>query len=95
MGSNMATELADKDLFPNLTLEDAIGMHLRGNHYPPVPLSMVKPCIEAIDAYNCGEGETLIPLPEGVSWRGQLSAPAYSIIQAHHLDAWLDIDEDY
>jgi len=95
MGSNMATELADKDLFPNLTLEDAIGMHLRGNHYPPVPLSMVPVCIEAINAYNEDEGSRLIPLPEGVSWRGSLEAPAYAIIEAHHLDAWLDIEEDY
>jgi hypothetical protein len=94
MGSNMATELADKDLFPNLTLEDAIGMHLRGNHYPPVPLSMVQPCIDAIDAFNEGEGDRMITLPEGVSWRGQLDAPAYAIIEAHHLDAWLEYDMD-
>lgn len=95
MGSNMATELADKDLFPNLTLEDAIGMHLRGNHYPPVPLSMVPVCIEAINAFNEDrEGDKMIKLPEGVSWRGQLEAPAYSIIEAHHLDAWLDLDMD-
>lgn len=95
MGSNMAMELADKDLFPNITLEDAIGMHLRGNHYPPVPLSMVPVCIEAIDAYNEGDASVMVKLPEGVSWRGQLEAPAYAIIEAHHLDAWLDIDEDY
>ena len=50
MGSNFATELADKDLF-DLDLETAIGYHLQGNHYPPVPLSMVQPCIDAIDAY--------------------------------------------
>lgn len=95
MGSNMAMELADSDLFPNLTLEDAIGMHLRGNHYPPVPLSMVQPCIEAINAYNEDEGSRMITLPDGVSWRGAIEAPAYAIIEAHHLDAWLDIEEDY
>lgn len=94
MGSNMATELADKDLFPNLTLEDAIGMHLRGNHYPPVPLSMVPVCIEAIDAFNEGDASVMVKLPEGVSWRGQLEAPAYAIIEAHHLDAWLQYDMD-
>ena len=43
MGSNFATELADNDLF-DLDLETAIGYHLQGNHYPPVPLSMVQPC---------------------------------------------------
>ena len=34
-----------------IDMESAIAMHLRGNHYPPVPSSMVSPCIEAIDAY--------------------------------------------
>jgi hypothetical protein len=92
MGSNMAMELADKELFPNITLEDAIGMHLRGNHYPPVPLSMVPVCIEAIDAFNEGDASVMVKLPEGVSWRGQLEAPAYAIIEAHHLDAWLQYD---
>lgn len=90
----MAMELADKDLFPNLTLEDAIGMHLRGNHYPPVPLSMVPVCIEAIDAFNEGDASVMVKLPEGVSWRGQIEAPAYAIIEAHHLDAWLQYDMD-
>lgn len=94
MGSNMAMELADKDLFPNITLADAIGMHLRGNHYPPVPLTMVQPCIDSIDAFNEGEGDRMITLPEGVSWRGNLEAPAYAIIEAHHLDAWLEYDMD-
>ena len=46
MGLSTALDLAE-----NLDLESAIGYHLQGNHYPPVPLSMVQPCIEAIDAY--------------------------------------------
>ena len=93
MGSNFATELADgtlNDLGINLDIETQIEMHLRGNHYPPVPSSMVKPCIEAIDAVNdLGLWEAPIELPEGVSWRGETHAPASAIIEAHHLDAWL------
>jgi hypothetical protein len=93
MGSNMATEMTDgtlSDLGINLDIESQIGIHLRGNHYPPVPSSMIKPCIEAIDAVNdAGLWDLDIPLPEGVSWRGNTTAPARSIIEAHHLDAWL------
>lgn len=93
MGSNFATELADgtlNDLGIQLDIETQIEMHLRGNHYPPVPSSMVKPCIEAIDAVNdLGLWEAPIELPEGVSWRGETHAPASAIIEAHHLDAWL------
>jgi len=93
VGSNFATELADgtlSDLGIQLDIETQIEMHLRGNHYPPVPSSMVKPCIEAIDAVNdLGLWEAPIELPEGVSWRGETHAPASAIIEAHHLDAWL------
>ncbi len=33
------------------SLEIALEWHLTHNHYPPVPVSMVGPCVEAIDAY--------------------------------------------
>lgn len=89
MGSNFATELADSDLFPELDLETAIGIHLQSNHYPPVPLSMVEPCIEALDAYYEEDFDRAIEMPEGVSYRGQTHAPAWAIVQQHHLEAWL------
>ena len=93
MGSNFATEMADgtlDDLGIHLTIEDQISIHLRANHYPPVPEYMVPVCIEAIDAVNdLGLSDLEIPLPDGVSWRGLTTAPAWAIIEAHHLDAWL------
>jgi len=92
MGSNFATELADNDLF-DLDLETAIGYHLQGNHYPPVPLIMVQPCIDAIDAIHAGDGDTLIDMPEGVSYRGKTQAPAWAIAEQHHLQAWLPEDD--
>jgi hypothetical protein len=85
MGRNFAEDLA---LMPNLSMESAIGMHLRANHYPPVPLSMVSICIEAIDAYWEDDISREITLPEGISWKGKESAPAWAIIENHHLDAW-------
>jgi hypothetical protein len=93
MGNNMATELADKDLFPELDLEMAISIHLQSNHYPPVPLSMVEPCIEAIDAYYEEDFDRAIEMPEGVSYKGKTHAPAWAIIEQHHLGAWLPQEE--
>ena len=89
MGYNTALDLANE-----LDLEVAIGYHLQGNHYPPVPLSMVQPCIDAIDAYYDEDYGREINLPEGISWRGQDSAPAHAIVDAHHLDPWLPQYED-
>jgi hypothetical protein len=88
MGSNFANDLANNDLL-ELDLERQIGIHLTGNHYPPVPLSMVQPCIDAIDAYYDEDYSREIALPEGVLWRGQVTAPADAIIDQHHLSAWL------
>jgi hypothetical protein len=92
MGNNFATELATGALGP-ISIEDQIAMHLNGNHYPPVPLTMVKPCIEAIDAYWEDDLDAKIELPEGVLWRGETTAPAWSIIEGHHLSAWCTEDD--
>ena len=78
-----------------LGLEAGLAIHLQANHYPPVPVAMVQPCIDAIDAYYEEDYGREINLPEGISWRGQTSAPAHAIIEAHHLDAWLPQEEYY
>ena len=89
MGYNTALDLSTE-----LDLEVALGYHLQGNHYPPVPLSMVEPCIEAINAFYDEDYNREIALPQGVLWRGQVTAPASAIVEQHHLEAWLP-EEDY
>jgi hypothetical protein len=84
MGYNTSLDLAE-----NMDIRTSLRYHLTGNHYPPVPVSMVDACLDAIDAYHDEEYDRLIKLPEGVFWRGEDSAPASAIAEAHHLDAWL------
>jgi hypothetical protein len=91
MGMNTALDLAENI---DISLEQAIGYHLQGNHYPPVPLSMVAPCIEALDAAREMDAMRQIEMPEGVLYKGKTTAPAWAIIEQHHLDAWLPQDED-
>lgn len=93
MGRLHAEEFANMSAEGEVSLRDAIGMHLRTNHYPPVPLSMVEPCIEAIDAGNEGDIDREIEMPEGVSYRGNTTAPAWAIIEQHHLDSWIEREE--
>ena len=85
MGSNLAYDLANGEL----DLSTAIEIHLTSNHYPPVPKSMVLPCIEALEAYWEDETDREIQMPEGVTYLGKDTAPAWAIIEQHHLDAWL------
>jgi len=91
MGSNLAQELAGGEF--NISLEQQIAVQLRNNHYPPVPLSMVQPCIEAINACNDGNSGELIDLPDGISWRGEPTAPAYAIVEGHRLEPWIDYED--
>jgi len=84
MGYTTAVSLSEE-----LDLEVALGYHLQGNHYPPVPLSMVEPCIEAIDAYWEEDFDRAIEMPKGVFYKGKTNAPAWAIVEQHHLDAWL------
>ena len=91
MGSVTALGIQDSVL----DLETQIAYHLQGNHYPPVPLSMVQPCIEAIDAYYDNDAMRFIAMPEGVFYKGMSHAPAWAVIEQHHLDFWLPQDDEY
>ena len=94
MGRVTASDLATNGEEYGLSMTQSLEIHLRYNHYPPVPISMVAVCISAIESYNANlNGDELIQLPEGVSWRGQTSAPAIAIIESHHLDEWCNCDE--
>ena len=89
MGYNTAVDLST-EFDTEYDLEMAISIHLQSNHYPPVPLSMVQPCIDAIDAAWNQDYNLMIELPQGVTYRGgATSAPAYAIIENHHLDPWI------
>lgn len=91
MGSVTALGIQDSVL----DLETQLAYHLQGNHYPPVPLSMVQPCIEAIDAYYDNDAMRQISMPDGVFYKGMSHAPAWAIIEQHHLDFWLPQDDEY
>lgn len=91
MGYNFASDLANLDI----DLHTSLSLHLTTNHYPPVPTSMIEPCIEAIDAFLEWDYDRMIDLPEGVLWRNQTSAPAHAIVEAHHLDAFIDDAESF
>jgi len=95
MGNITSQDLSDNDY--GLSLENSLAIHLQSNHYPPVPLAMVAVCISTIASYNesGGDCDGLIKLPKGVSWRGQDSTTAWTIIENFHLAEWCVSDYDY
>lgn len=90
MGNRTAIEIAES----GISLEQGLAWHLQGNHYPPVPTTMVTPCVKAIEAMNEGDFQREIELPDGVLYKGRAYAPASAIAEAHHLDAFIE-QEDF
>lgn len=90
MGAQTARELAE---LGSDNREQAIEFHLVSNHFPPIPRSMVSVCVDAIEWASVGEWDRLLPLPEGVGYKGLTVAPVSAIISAHHLEAWLEDGE--
>ena len=80
-----------------VSYDAALTWHLTSNHYPPVPLSMLTACKQAIEACIEEESDRSIELPSGTSWRGNSSAPAWAIVEGHHLESFIagDEEEDY
>lgn len=87
MGAMTARDLAE---LGSENLRQSLEWHLTSNHYPPIPSSMIDPCIEAINAYREEDYQKLISLPEGVGYKGLTVAPASAIVEAHHLESWLE-----
>lgn len=94
MGSIFAMDLAEQAK-TKIQLENAVRTHLLYNHYPPIPSSMVGPCVRAIEYANQGEYDKKVRLPEGMTYKGKRLAPVDAVIEAHHLEFFLEQDEDY
>lgn len=92
MGRMYAEGITDTDL----SLEQQLEWHLRGNHYPPVPVTMVPVCRDVVKHLNDGgDVNQHFVLPTPSTWRGKNSAPAWAIAEGHHLDPWLIDGEEY
>ena len=74
-----------------INLEAAVSWQLQSNHYPPVPQTMVGSCCEAIMAVADDEAENDIDLPDGITYRNDAFAPAWAIVEAHHLGPFVDM----
>lgn len=93
MGTMRAMEMAEAAASGEISLDQALGYHLQVNHFPPVPGEMVPVCKQAIELANQGDWDAEVFLPDGITYRDQLTAPVSAIVEAHHLDAFLEGEE--
>lgn len=90
MGMMTAMAFTETDV----TLEDQLAMHFRGNCYPPIPLFMIPVAVAAIDAYRDEDYYRPIELPDGVSFADSKTVEACDAVDQLFLRAWL-IQDDY
>ena len=90
MGAQFARDLAGTE---SLTLEQQLHYHLTANFYPPIPSSMVQPCLDAIEAFYDDALDRAIELPGGITYRGNAYAPAGALLEQHRLEPWLDYED--
>lgn len=95
MGSMHALDYANGVADEVMTLETALHLHLRSNHYPPIPLDMVSVAVEAIDNANGGDFDAHVDLPDGITWKGLTSAPTSALVSDLHLDYFLAPQDDF
>lgn len=94
MGHTQAAGMADAVGDGLIDLEGALGYHLQVNHYPPVPGFMIPICVEAIWYAGIDEWNEQIDLPDGVTYKGATSAPTWAIVEQHHLEAFINTEDD-
>ena len=88
MGRVFAEELAES----GIDRRTALSVHLRSNHFPPVPLAWIPVCERVIDGLNNGSLSVDAYLPNPVHAGEEL--PVFAIVEGLHLDPWI-VGEDY
>lgn len=82
--------LAAADMIEHAELDTALRWHLTGNHYPPLPASLVEPARRAIDLAADEVWDEEVELPEGVTYRGESTASVHACVEGWHLGAFVD-----
>ena len=73
-----------------LELEDWVSMHFQSNCYPPIPQFMVQSAVAAIVACNKGDYNEVIELPMGVTYRDSEFVDAWTFVEQHRLEGFVE-----
>ena len=82
--------LSAEDMIEHASFDQALAWHLKGNHYPPLPESLIPVAKIVIEKAKQGRWDAKVKLPEGVSYQGKRMVPVSACVEAWHLDAFLN-----
>lgn len=98
MGHLQADEMAGMVEGGAISLREALGWHLRYNHYPPLPESLIDVAEKAIEEARNADPYawevTLLDLPEGITFRGCTTIAVAEAIESMHLEDFLGCEGD-
>jgi hypothetical protein len=69
----------------DIQLTNYLETHLRYNHYPPMPLSLVDTCKRAIRKADRGKMTKQVRLPKGATLEGHRTMAVYDVLDWLHL----------
>lgn len=78
----------------DLPLEQKLKWHLHGNHYPPLPMSLVSACLEAIELARLDYYTAQVKLPDGLEYDGLSILSVDELVEACHLDGFIHTDSE-
>ena len=84
--------LSAEDMLNHADRETALRWHLQSNHFPPVPLSMLRVARVSIACMESEDWDVKIPLPAGVLYHGQSVVSAIDACRALHLDVFIEVE---
>lgn len=85
MGHLQADEMTGMIDGGAISLREALGWHLRFNHYPPLPESLIGIAERAIDRGNQEEWDAKLVLPKGCTVNGKRTMTAGQVVEWLHL----------
>ena len=81
MGYKVGTEIAGAT---NLTLEQQLSWHLKGNHYPPIDEVFIPVAKQALECAKANDWDTTIDMPNG------LTRTVAFIVEKLHLEPFVE-----
>jgi hypothetical protein len=86
--------LAMREAGQQVSQDELIAWHFQGNCYPPIPLAWIKPAKRAIKLVSSGRSQDKVYLRRHVKWCPKASVAAWKLVEAFHLEGFLDNEED-
>jgi hypothetical protein len=81
------------DMVAHASQDNALRWHLQANHYPPLPSSLLPVAKRVIQKAKRRDWDARVRLPKGILWKGKTTAPVSACVEAWHLDAFLEQED--